>query len=286
MAYRILVTGASGQVGQAFQELADTYPTMEFLFLDRKTLDIGDAEQIEQSFSNFQPTHCINCAAYTAVDRAESEPEQAKLINVDAVALLAKACLNIGAHFWHFSSDYVYDNSCNRPLKETDPTEPKSVYAQTKLAGELAALEVLPNTTIIRTSWVYASSGQNFVKTMLRLGAKGNPLKVVVDQVGAPTFAKDLARTSLDIIQQYAPTQLGGIFNYAPSGVCSWYDFAKAIFRIKDIHCTVAPIPSTGYPTPASRPNYSILDTHKIRETFGISLPYWQDSLKSCLKEV
>lgn len=284
MSKRILVTGANGQLGQALVKYTVPNSPIEFLFTDRQELDITNAEAIDRCFQDFRPHYCLNTAAYTAVDQAETEPESAQRVNVEAVGHLARACKRTGAHLWHFSSDYVYHNQINRPLRETDPTEPKGVYAQTKLEGEHLARKILPHCTIIRTSWVYSPYGHNFVKTMLRLGRERNELRVVCDQIGAPTSADDLAGLCLETILQQAVSKLSGTFNYAPSGVCSWYDFARAIFRIKGIDCTVHPIPTTDYPTPAQRPAFSVLDTRRIRETFVLEPPYWLDSLEQCLE--
>lgn len=281
----ILVTGANGQVGSELQFLANQFPSFKFHFTDVAELNITDEKAINQLFTKIQPKYCINCAAYTAVDKAESDEATATLINETAVKYLAKACKKQGTTFLHISSDYVYHNRVNRPLKETDKPSPKGVYAATKLAGDIVALAENPNTVVIRTSWVYSSFGHNFVKTMLRLGKERDKLTVVYDQIGAPAYARDIAATMLNIIKKIegGKTNFAGIYHFAPAGVTCWYDFAKAIFEFENIDCQVSPIPTTAYPTPAKRPHYSVLNCAKIQKTFDIAIPYWKDSLKRCL---
>lgn len=283
----ILITGASGQVGQELQVLASEYNDFRFLFTNRAELDVTHNNSVQRFFESNSIQYCINCAAYTAVDKAESEPEQAHLVNVESVANLAQACKNAGAPLIHFSSDYVYHNGQNTPLKDTDATQPQSVYAETKLAGEMAA-QAAGTALIIRTSWVYSSLGNNFVKTILRLGKERPELRVVYDQIGTPTYARDLAKAVLDILQKVEKGEvnrslLHGVYNYSNEGVTSWYDFAKAIFEIKDIECNLIPIETKDYPTPAARPPYSVMGKNKIKEAFGLEIPYWRHSLQSCL---
>ncbi len=282
---KIIVTGANGQVGSELQFLAKLYPDFEFHFTDVAELDITDEKAINDYFSKIQPNYCINCAAYTAVDKAESDIEKATLINETAVKYLARACHNTQTTFLHISSDYVYHNRVNRPLTETDKPAPKGVYAATKLAGDIVALAENLNTVIIRTSWVYSSYGHNFVKTMLRLGKERDQLGVVYDQIGVPAYARDIAKTMLEIIVKIeeGASNFRGIYHFAPTGVTSWYDFAKAIFEIENINCVVSAIPTSAYPTPAKRPPYSVLNCDKIKRTFSIEIPYWKDSLKACL---
>ncbi|HMO39505.1 MAG TPA: dTDP-4-dehydrorhamnose reductase [Saprospiraceae bacterium] len=287
----ILVTGATGQIGQELRLLATRFPQLHFRFLEKKELDITDKVLIDNLFRLQRPDFCINCAAYTAVDKAESEPALAHAINVDGVSHLAAACARAGATLIHFSSDYVYHNTQNTPLRETDPTAPQSVYARTKLAGEAAALELCPATMIIRTSWVYAGFGHNFVKTMLRLGQERPELRVVYDQIGAPTYARDLAQALLDIIERATDddatrARLSGIYNYSHEGVTSWYDFAMAIFEMTQLPCRVHPIEMNEYPTPAARPPYSLLHKGKIKAAFGLEIPHWRTGLQHCLQQM
>lgn len=280
---KVLVTGANGQLGRELQALASDFPELSLIPVDRSTLDIADAEAVARFFADTELGYCINCAAYTAVDKAEQEQEQAFAINALGAAHLAKTCASQGVQLLHFSSDYVYHNLENRPLLETDATSPQGVYAQSKLQGDVQVLAENPNALVFRTSWVYSSFGHNFVKTMLRLGAERGALRVVCDQIGAPTYARDLARMSLHLIHSGKAKEQAGIFNYSNEGVCSWYDFAKAIFDLSGVPCKVDPIPSTAYPTPAKRPHYSVLDKGKFKAAFDLEIPYWRESLKDCL---
>ncbi len=285
---KILITGTNGQVGQELQVLASKYNDFQFLFTDRSVLDIIDKSSVQRFFEANKIHYCINCAAYTAVDKAESEPDAAYQINVKGVMNLAEACKNVGATLIHLSSDYVYHNLNCTPLQESDPTFPQSIYAQTKLDGEQAALAIWEQTMVIRTSWVYSSFGHNFVKTMLRLGKERPELRVVYDQTGTPTYARDLAKVILDIIQKAESgiinrVLLHGVYNYSNEGVTSWYDFAKAIFEIANIDCKVLPIETKDYPTPAKRPPFSVLNKNKIKASFVLELPHWRASLKDCL---
>ncbi len=281
---RILVTGADGQVGRELQCLQHAFPDLQLHLTSRSHLDITDERAVEHFFESAPFTDCINCAAYTAVDRAETEADQAAAVNIHGVRHLAAACAAHQTNLIHFSTDYVYHTRQNRPFIETDPTEPKSVYAKTKLAGEKEALNIHSETLVIRTSWVYSSFGKNFVKTMLKLGYDRKKLGIVFDQVGTPTYAFDLAQTALRILNQYGDTKIpGGIYHYSNEGVTSWYDFAKSIFELQNIACRVTPITTSEYPLPAPRPPYSVLNKNKIKNTFGLDIPYWKDSLKECL---
>lgn len=287
----ILVTGAKGQVGSELQFLADAYPHFQFHFTDLPELELTNSAAVRAQFETTAFAYCINCAAYTAVDKAESDPETAHLINVEAVEVLAGLCKEFGVGLVHLSSDYVYHNGLNRPLKPTDPCQPQSVYAATKLAGDEAALRIQPTTIVIRTSWVYSSFGHNFVKTMLRLGRERDVLGIIYDQIGAPTYARDLARAMLDILSQFESGDkqmnvFGGIYHYSNEGVTSWYDFAKAIFDLEKITCEVTAIETKAYPTPAKRPPFSLLDKSAIITEFGLKIPYWRDSLKQCLNTI
>ncbi len=283
----ILVTGSKGQVGCELQFLAKNYPNFSFVFTDYEELDITDATAVMQAFETHQFDYCINCAAYTAVDKAESDAEKARQINVVGVEHLAAACEKTGAQLLQLSTDYVYHNSQNTPFKEDDITNPQSVYASTKLAGDEAALA--KGGMVIRTSWVYSSHGHNFVKTMLRLGAERDKLTIIFDQIGTPTYARPLAGAMLRIIQKAEQNtsmkaRMAGIYHYSNEGVTSWYDFAMAIFEIRNINVNVLPIETKDYPTPAKRPPFSVLNKGKIKEAFDITIPYWKDSLKKCLE--
>lgn len=285
----ILITGAKGQLGQCFQHLASDFPQMSFLFAASGDLDIGDRAAVQQYFRLHDIQYCINCAAYTAVDKAESEPKKARRINVSGAKNLAEACAARNIPMVHFSTDYVYHNKQNRPFQETDPVSPKGVYARTKLQGERAAQKAHPSgVMVIRTSWVYSEFGQNFLKTMLRLGAERPALSVVFDQIGTPTYAPDLAATVLFILDKtmrgaLEPTALAGIWHYSNEGVCSWYDFAQAIFDIRQLPCQLQPIETKDFPTPAQRPPFSVLNKSKIKKQFGITIPHWRESLVRCL---
>ncbi len=282
----ILVTGANGQLGSEINALSGFYPHYTFTFANRNTLDLSNLCKLEDYFDTNTFDVIINCAAYTAVDKAESEEELANAINHRAVSLLAKISKKKNISLIHVSTDYVFDGKNFSPYIETDPTDPQGVYGRTKRDGENAILDVAPkNTLIIRTSWVYSSFGANFVKTMLRLGKERNSLGIIFDQVGTPTYARDLAKAILDILPQIN-TAIPKIYHYSNEGCASWYDFAKAIFELSNIQCTLNPITTDQYPTPATRPHYSLLNKAKIKEEFGITIPYWRDSLKECLKEL
>ena len=279
----ILVTGSNGQVGSEIKELSSIYP-YRFYFTDKKELDISNLQDVRRYIIENNIDTIINCAAYTAVDKAESERELADKINHLAVKNLAMLSNEFGIKLVHISTDYVFDGTNHKPYSEDDIVSPQSVYGQTKLDGEKAILEYnLKNSIIIRTSWVYSSYGANFVKTMLRLGKEKESLGVIFDQVGTPTYAKDLARTILEIIPKIQNSKLS-IYNYSNEGVVSWYDFAKEIMRMAKLPCTINPIETYEYPTPAKRPHYSLLNKKKIKETFNIEIPYWKDSLDECLK--
>lgn len=289
MTTNILITGAGGQLGQEFVALASSFPGMNILACGQSELDITRTGDIERTIAENDFDFCINCAAYTAVDRAEQEIERADAINRDGVQKLGLACREAGIRLLHFSTDYVYHNHLNRPLLETDPTKPQSIYAQTKLAGEKMLISTLPSALILRTSWVYSSFGHNFVKTMLRLGKERSSLNVVYDQIGTPTYARDIAWTCLQIIDQTQKgnrSWQGGVFNYSNEGVGSWYDFALAIFELSQVSCSVHPIESKDYPTPARRPFYSVLNKSKFKSVFQMTIPHWRDALQRCLGEL
>lgn len=286
---QIVVTGAGGQVGQELIYLAEQFPQFQIIGLDRSQLDISDAAAVAQWFADNEADFCINCAAYTAVDKAESEPDKAQKINVVGPKNLAQACQVQQIPLIHLSTDYVYHGNQPYPIKEDAPTTPRSIYAKTKLAGEAAVLATHSPVMIVRTSWVYSSFGHNFVKTMLRLGKDRECLNVVFDQIGTPTYARHLAHTLLQILDrihqgQISNMDLQGIFHYSNEGVCSWYDFAVSIFQLEGVTCQVYPIESKDYPTPAQRPPFSVLNKEKIRHKFSISIPHWSVGLRECLE--
>jgi dTDP-4-dehydrorhamnose reductase len=280
---KVLVTGSKGQLGS---ELKDLVSDENFYFTDRDTLDIADKEAVEKFCKENSIDTIINCAAYTAVDKAEEDVENADRINHLAVKYLAEVAKENGIKLVHVSTDYVFDGENFKPYVESDATNPNGVYGSTKLAGEEAIKKVNPhNTIIIRTSWVYSSFGANFVKTMLRLGKERDALGVIFDQGGTPTYAKDLAQAILDILPKIK-SETVEIYNYSNEGVLSWYDFAKEIMKMAKIACKVNPIETKAYPTPAKRPHYSLLNKAKIKETFKIEIPYWKDGLDDCLRNM
>ncbi len=274
----ILVTGASGQLGQAMQVAAARFPDWQFISTHRQTLSVESGTALNDFLEQNPVTHCINCAAYTAVDKAETDAATAFAINATAVQTLATACRNNSVQLVHISTDYVFDGTAAHPYKETDAANPAGVYGVSKRRGEELALEAHPGTVIIRTSWLCSVFGHNFVKTMLRLMAERENINVVNDQLGRPTFAADLATAILAMIQ--SPEMPGGIYHFSGSGeVISWYDFAMAIKAYTGSNCQINPIPTSGYPTPARRPAYSVLDTAKISNLFSLLIPHWKESL-------
>ena len=278
----ILVLGSNGQLGSEIKELSSKYK-YNFFFTQRESLDITDSKAIS-SFVNLNNINTIlNCSAYTAVDKAEKDEVNADKINHLAVKNLAQLSKDKNIQFIHISTDYVFDGRNYKPYLESDTTAPNSVYGKTKLDGENAIQEINPlNSIIIRTSWVYSSFGNNFVKTMLRLGKERDSLGVIFDQVGTPTYARDLAKTILDILPRIQNDKVE-IYNYSNEGVLSWYDFSKEIMRMAKIECQINPIETKEYPTPAQRPHFSLLNKTKIKEIFNIQIPYWKDSLDECL---
>jgi dTDP-4-dehydrorhamnose reductase len=287
---KILVTGAGGQLGSELQQLSVLYTHFQFHFTNSKELPIEDEAAVEQYFATHQPDFCINCAAYTAVDKAESEPEKAMLVNGTAVGFLAGAATRHNCRLLHISTDYVFDGSANVPISEDAPVKPLGAYGLSKLKGEELALSLAPDSIIIRTSWVYSAFGNNFLKTMIRLMGERKELNVVCDQFGCPTYAADLAKAILDIIVflELHPhsREFGGIYNYTNKGIISWYDFAVTIRDLIHSPCVVHPIPTTAYPTPARRPAYSVLNTRKIRETFSLPVLPWKESLQHCILQL
>ncbi len=281
---KVIVFGAAGQLGQCLKKVIEEKQIGCFLFLDEFEGDILKRDSLRVLFEREKPAFVINCAAYTAVDKAEDEVEQCSKINRVGAANLARFCAEFEATLIHVSTDFVFEG--NRPvlLNETDMTNPVNVYGQTKLEGELEIAKILKAHYILRTSWLYSEFGGNFVKTMRKLGAEREELNVIVDQVGTPTYAIDLAKAILEIIEEGKDAY--GIYHYSNEGVASWYDFAKAIFDISGIGITLNPIPGAAYPTKAKRPEFSVLDKARIKNTFEITIPYWRDSLVSCISEL
>ena len=282
MATKVLVTGAYGQLGSELQELSKCINGFNFLFHDKDTLDLINFGEVEHFFEAEKPDFIINCAAYTAVDKAEEDTGLALLLNSEVPGNLAKLSAKHNSKFIHISTDYVFNGKAYLPYKETDETKPESAYGNTKLEGEKKVISTNPDSIIIRTSWLYSSFGNNFVKTMLRLGKERDLLNVIFDQVGTPTYAKDLAGAILKIIGdgKFVP----GVYHYSNEGVCSWYDFAYEIISAANLNCNVLPIETKDYPLPAKRPQYSVLNKSKIKHTFNVEIPHWKDSLNACLK--
>ena len=280
----ILITGANGQLGNEMRVLSAENPEYAYFFTDVAELDICDAKAVLDFVKVNQINVIVNCAAYTAVDKAEENVELCTNLNADAVGYLAKAAEANEAEFIQISTDYVFDGTAHIPYQETAPTCPNSVYGHTKLVGEQNALTFCTRSMVIRTAWLYSTFGNNFVKTMIRLGKERESLGVIFDQVGTPTYARDLARAIFAAIRQGV---VPGVYHFSNEGVCSWYDFTKAIHRLAGITtCRVKPLHTEEYPTPAKRPHYSVLDKTKIKETYHIEIPYWMDSLQSCISEL
>ncbi len=287
----ILITGAYGQLGNEFRFLSFTNAQFQFIFSDVDTLDITKLNTVRNFFVKNSINYVVNCAAYTAVDKAETEIKLATRINVAGARNLAKVCNEIKAVLIQISTDYVYHNRQNTPFVETDVVSPKSIYAKTKLAGDKAVLKYNNASMVLRTSWLYGTFGHNFAKTMLRLGKEKTDLNVVFDQIGTPTYARDLAKAILQIIHKIESNEVSradahGIWHYSNEGVTSWFDFAQAIFDVSELPCLVHPIVSAQYPTPAARPPFSVLNKDKIKKVFGIHIPHWQKSLRECLQEL
>lgn len=286
--YTILLIGCSGQLGQSLQSIALNYQEYEFVFTDRNQLDLSNNLCISDFFEGKTFDIIINCAAYTAVDKAESEAFLANQINHLAIEQIADVAKKIHAKLIHISTDYVFSGSHHQPYIEKDEVAPHGVYGKTKLKGEKAILTKLKsNALIIRTSWLYSEYGNNFFKTMIKLGENCDDLNVVSDQVGTPTYAKDLAEALMTIIKSQKFKQKifkTSILHYSNEGVCSWYDFAKTIFELTNIECQVTPIETISYPTPAKRPYYSVLNKSKIKKNYNLSIPYWKDSAKRCMR--
>lgn len=287
---RILTTGATGQLGQSIHAIAANYLQYDMVFASREQLDLSNAQSIAIYFKKNKFDVIINCAAYTAVDKAESEPDLADAINHLAVQQLAEIAVQQQAKLIHISTDYVFNGQQYKPYVETDAVDPQGVYGSTKLAGEQAVQNMMAdNALIIRTSWVYSEYGNNFVKTMLKLGGERDVLTVIYDQIGTPTYAHDLAEGIMHIVGSKLFNQANfksQLIHYSNEGVCSWYDFAKAIFESSNTQCKLSPIETKDYPTPAKRPAYSLLNKAKIKDAFDLSIPYWKDSLTTCLQNL
>ncbi len=283
----ILVTGSNGQLGSEVRELSAKYPSYHFIFTSREDLPVESTDALRTFFDKQRIDYCINFAAYTAVDKAEVEKEKAFLINADAAGALALTCHDHQTKFIHISTDYVYDGSSPDPLTEEDEVDPLNVYGLSKLRGEELILRNDPSALIIRTSWVYSFYGNNFVKTMLRLFKTKDTVSVVDDQYGCPTYAADLAWTIMQFIENMTHNNdYTGIVNYSNSGTTTWYDFALAIKALVNSPVKINPVPTSQYPTPARRPQHSVMDTTKITRMLNLSIPFWKDSLKSCLERL
>lgn len=279
---KILITGCNGQLGNELRTVLETRRPGITTYTDIDTLDLTDSAAVNKFISELKPTHIINCAAFTAVDKAESQPDLCRRINVDAVANIADAAKANGIKVLHVSTDYVFDGEGHLPYSETSPTNPIGVYGQTKRDGELALTERCPDSVIVRTAWLYSPYGNNFVKTMLRLGRERESINVVADQIGTPTYARDLAEAIAAIIEHTPWTPR--VYHFTDEGVASWYDFTKAIHRLAGIKdCKVKPVTTPEYPTAAKRPAYSVLDKSLIKKTFGIIIPHWEESLAKCI---
>lgn len=279
----VLLIGSGGQLGSELKVLLENSNRYHSVFLDRQLLPLDEVDQIQSRLAAYEPQYIINAAAYTAVDKAEEECQTANLINHLAVKEIAMYAERTSCHFLSISTDYVFDGQNSRPWREEDPVGPINVYGKTKALGEMAILQENPNAIIIRTSWVYSWYGNNFVKTMLRLLSEKEELSIVDDQLGSPTYAKDLAEVVKHIID--GETWVPGIYHYANEGQLSWYEFAMAIKKELGFTCLLKPVSSDAYPTAASRPKFSVLDKSKIKVTFGIQIPQWEASLKEMLAE-
>lgn len=278
----ILITGQHGQLGNELKVLSANYLQYDYIFTDVGELDITDAQKVSEFFDQYKPAICINAAAYTAVDKAETDKDLALKINAYAVGSLAENCHKINSKFIHISTDYVFDGTASSPYTEDYPVSPVNFYGESKLKGEEIALQKCTSAVIIRTSWVYSFFGNNFVKTMLRLMKERESITVINDQFGSPTYAADLAAAIMEIAVQ--SEDKGGIYHFSNEGVISWFDFAAAIKELAGLSCNVRPVDTSGYPTPAKRPGYSVMAKEKIKSTFGIELKDWKESLQKCLQ--
>lgn len=286
---KILVTGSNGQLGSELSEISINYPEWEFFFTDVDTLDITNEKDVDAFLRKNKPELIINCAAFTAVDKAETVTHPAHQLNSVGPGILARLSKKYKSGLIHISTDYVYDGQSHKPYEEFDPVNPAGVYGKTKLAGERLIRSGNPKAVIIRTSWLYSTYGSNFVKTMLKLGQERDELKVVFDQVGTPTYAADLAGALFTIAEAFMSNPkdvVPGIYHYSNEGVASWYDFTQAIFELAGISCKVWPVLSAEFPTAAQRPHYTVLNKSKIKTTFNIKIPYWKSSLNKCINKI
>lgn len=277
----ILVTGQNGQLGNELKVLSAAYDQFDYVFTDVAEMDITDEKQVAEFFEQYKPVVCINTAAYTAVDKAETDRELALKINARAVGILASHCNDVNARFIQVSTDYVFDGTATTPYTEDHPVNPVNFYGESKLKGEEIALQKYKSAIIIRTSWVYSFYGNNFVKTMLRLMKERESISVINDQFGSPTYAADLAEAIMQMAG--APENKAGIYHFSNDGIISWFDFAVAIRDIAGLQCVVKPTDTAGYPTPAKRPGYSVMNKEKIQSAFGIQLKDWRESLEKCI---
>jgi len=286
---RVLITGSNGQLGSEIRELVANYKELDFVFKDLPDFNICNFNLLQVFITENNINAVINCAAYTAVDKAEEDAETAERVNSIGVSNLVNALAKVNGKLIHISTDYVFDGDHFLPYKESDPVSPIGVYGETKRAGELAVINSAIDAIVIRTSWLYSSYGNNFVKTMLRLGSEKENLGVIFDQVGTPTYARDLAKTCLEILCENTSENIsknGSLYHYSNEGVASWYDFAIAIMNLGVVDCKVRPIETKDYPTLAKRPQYSVLNKSKIKTDFKIEIPYWRDSLKDCIEKI
>lgn len=284
---KLLITGSNGQLGSEIKALAADYANFEFVFSDLPELDICNKDLLSQFTKENNINGIVNCAAYTAVDKAEEDGDMAEMVNANAVGNLIAVAEDQHLKLIHISTDYVFDGTSHIPYSESMPVSPLGVYGKTKREGELQVIHSASNSILIRTSWLYSTFANNFVKTMMRLGTDRDELGVIFDQVGTPTYARDLAKTCLDILSTADRIdQNSKVYHFSNEGVCSWYDFAKEIMAMGEINCQVNPIETKDYPTKAERPHYSVLNKSKIRADFGIQIPYWKDSLKECIAKL
>lgn len=285
--HTILVTGANGQLGWELGQLAKSYPAFKFVLVDRSQMDLSYPDTFEKIIQTINPDCIVNTAAYTAVDKSETEKELAYTINATAVQELARISKALAIPFITYSTDYVFDGEATEPYLSSTKIDPLNYYGSTKAAGETLAMEANENTIVIRTSWVFSSHGNNFVKTMLRLMKERESLNIVADQKGRPTYAKDLAMATMKMIEAlHAGKTINGVYHYANTGETTWFDFAAKIKAIAGLDCALNPIETKDFPTPAKRPTYSVLDTSRIEEALSIDIPTWEDALASCMKEI